>query len=387
MLPAPCTPPMRARHADPLPCIRRQSKGFTLVEILTATAIMSLIISLVMVILTQVMSAWNRSTDNLTFSTNARSIFDTMAQDMQGMILRSDGNQWLSLTTDNPPTGASIPTAADSRLIFFTSTPMHQYKDNSDPGSVGHSIAGDICCVEYRVVYADPFGTQPTPGSGTTTNTFSLHRVVIDPVSTFYGVGGVSLMGLNNTTHPTKLTDAFDAAIDLPTTALIPTTNQTPIVGIPYGSSQGPEALNVPVYGAYSISNTLLDNVAQFTVFFYLNCQDPNNPIPIQPYPQDSITLNIQTASKPESTVIYYGGQIAPSSPSSNAGYLDGVTNAPVFLSLAYADITLTILTDDGVAVLQQGKGALPQNMTWPQFLQRFGKTFTQRVPILVKPH
>jgi hypothetical protein len=76
--------------------------------------------------------------------------------------------------------------------------------------------------------------------------------------------------------------------------------------------------------------------------------------------------------------------------PTRTAGYLDGMTDAknpPVFLSLAYADITLTILTDDGVAALQQGNGALPQNVTWPQFLQKFGKTFTQRVPLLVAPH
>jgi len=380
MPPAPCHTPARAISARLFPLNRRPAQGFTLVEILTATAIMTLIISLVMVILTQVMSAWNRSSDDLTFSTNARFVFDTITQDMQGLILRSDGNQWLSLTTDNPPTGANIPAAADSRLIFFTSTPMHQSKDNANPGGVGKTIAGDICAVEYRVVYADPFGTPPAPGAGTTTNTFSLHRVVIDPVSTFYGVSGVPIMGLNYNTHPTNLVDAFNTGIDLASAATTPTSNATPVVGIPFGGSAGPSALTIPIYGAYSTSNTLLDNIAQFTVYLYFTGQDPAGALPIQSYPQSTVTTTIPPS-------IYYGGVAAPTR---TAGYLDGMTDAknpPVFLSLAYADITLTILTDDGVAALQQGNGALPQNVTWPQFLQKFGKTFTQRVPLLVAPH
>ena len=368
MPPAPCFTPARACSARLLPSPRRPVKGFTLVEILTATAIMSLIISLVMVILTQVMTAWNRSTDNLTFSTNARFVFDTITQDLQGCILRSDGNQWLSLTTDNPPTGANIPAAADSRLIFFTSTPMHLAKDSSTPGAVGKTIAGDICAVEYRVVYADPFGTPPAPGATTTTNTFSLHRVVIDPVSTFYGISGTPIIGLNYNTHPSNLADAFNSVVDLPSAATTPTNNQTPVVGIPYviqGENPGPSALNIPIYGAYSTSNTLLDDIAQFTVYLYFTGQDPAGALPVQTY----------------------GGSLTPTK---GAGYLDGMTDPkapPVFLSLAYADITLTLMNDDGVTILKQSNGALPQNMTWPQFVEKFGKTFTQRVPLLVKPH
>jgi len=372
--------PARVPAIRPQQSVRPAMPGFTLVEILTATAIMSLMISLVMVILNQVMSAWNRSTDNLTFSTNARFVFDTITQDLQGCILRSDGNQWLSLTTDNPPTGANIPAAAESRLIFFTSTPMHQTKDNANPGGVGKSIAGDICCVEYRVVYADPFGTPPAPGTGTTTSTFSLHRVVVDPVSTFYGISGVPIMGLNYNTHPTNLADAFNSNIDLASGATTPINNATPPVAIPYGGSTGPSPLQIPVYGAYSISNTLLDNVAQFSVFLYFTGQDASGALPVQTYPQT--TLNHTTPP-----AIYYGGAATPTKA---AGYLDGMIDPkspPVFLSLAYADITITILTDDGVSALQQGNGALPQNMTWQQFLQQFGKTFTQRVPLLVKPH
>jgi prepilin-type N-terminal cleavage/methylation domain-containing protein len=379
MSPAPCITPARAPSALSLPSTRRAVKGFTLVEILTATAIMALIISLVMVVLDQVLNAWNLSTDDLTYSTNARFVFDALTQDLQGCILRSDGNQWFSLTTDQQGSLQSpIPAIQESRLIFFTSTPMHQSKDSSTPGGPGHSIAGDICAVEYRVVYADPFGTA-TPGGGATTNTYSLHRVVIDPASTFYGVGGDSLMGLNANTTPTGLAPAFDAVIDLPSAATVPNDSVTPVpVAIPNvqnGEETGPTQLTVPIYGAYSTASTLLDNVAQFNVFVYFTGQDTTQVLPVQTYPQ---SYNFKT----DPPSIYYGGAATAGA----AGYLDGQAK-PVFISLAFADVTLTILTDEGVTNLQQGNGALPEGMTWPQYLQKYGKTYTQRIPLLVKPH
>jgi prepilin-type N-terminal cleavage/methylation domain-containing protein len=359
---------------------QQPSAGFTLVEILTATAIMALLVSLVMVILTQVMSAWNRSTDDMTFSTNARLVFESMTQDFQGCILRSDGNQWLSLTTDAPPKGSAVPSATDSRLIFFTSTPLHQTKDASTPGAPGKTIAGDICAVEYRVVYADPFGANSPPGSTTSTKTFSLHRVVLDPVSTFYGINGVPVMGLNTDTTPTSLVASFDSSVDLQSAATTPTQNRTPTVAIPYGGSNGPSPLTIPIYGAYATASMLLDNVAQFTVFLYFNGQDPSQSLPIQAYPQTAI-------NKSNPPALFYGGSTKPTA---DAGYFDGKVNAnapPVFLSLAYADVTLTILTDDGINYLQQGNGAVPQGLTWQQFIQKFGKTYTQRIPVLITPH
>jgi hypothetical protein len=359
-----------------------------LVEVLTATAIMSLLVSLVMVILTQVMTAWNSSSEELTFSMNAHAVFDIMAQDLQGCILRSDGNQWLSLTTDFPPTGSAIPALQDSRFIFFTSTPKHLSKDFAPQGGVGKEIAGDICAVEYRVTYADPFGATATPGSSSTSKTFSLHRVVVDPASTFYGVNNVPIMGLNSATNPSYpgLKASFDTAIDLPastSSSSTPLTSQTPMpVAIPYGGSQGPSALTVPIYGAYSTANRLLDNVGQFTVFLYFTGL---NPAPaevqtIQTYPQTAV-------NKSDPPAIYYGGSPTPTIA---GGYLDALNdtkNPPVFLSLAYADITLSILTDDGIAYLQQNNGAVPQGFTWPKFLQKFSRTYTERVPILVAPH
>jgi len=386
MLPATCIAPPRASSALLSPPALRPAKGFTLVEILTATAIMALIVSLVMVILSQVMSAWNRSSDDLTYSTNTRAVFDTLSQDLQGCILRSDGNQWLSLTTDAPPTGSPIPTAADSRLIFFTSTPLHLTRDFSAPGAVGKSIAGDICAVEYRVVYADPFGTASTPGSTTTTKTFSLHRVVLDPVSTFYGLANVPVMGLNSSTPPFSLAAVFDANVDLPAHAAagaIPYVNQTPSVAIPFAqapAAPGPSPLDVPIYGAYSTASTLLDNVAQFTVFLYFTGQDTTQVQPVQAYPQTYVM-------KEDHPSIFYGGA---ANPTPGAGYLDGLnkpSTPPIFLSLAFADITITIMTDDGLTYLQQNNGALPQGMSWQQFLQKFGRAFTQRIPLLVKPH
>jgi hypothetical protein len=193
-------------------------------------------------------------------------------------------------------------------------------------------------------------------------------------------------MGLNLATTPSipGLAAAFDAAVDSTAAGAAAPVNQTPEVAIPYGGAQGAEQLRVPIYGAYSTANRLLDNVGQFTVFLYFTGQDATDPsgLPVQVYPQTEINKNADP-------FIYYGGSPTPST--AGSGYLDGENGGgkpPIaFLSLAYADVTLSILTDEGIGYLQQNNGSVPQGFTWPQFLQKFSKTYTQRIPILVAPH
>jgi prepilin-type N-terminal cleavage/methylation domain-containing protein len=360
------------------PCRPRRPGGFTLVEILTATAIMSLIVSLVMTILTQVVSAWNRSSDDLQMSSLASSVFQQVSQDLETAIFRSDGNQWMSLTSEVPQ-GSPVSDASVSRLIFYTSTPLRQTNDSGTPGAEGNPIPGDICAVEYRVTYSDPFGNDAS-----TSKTFQLHRVAVDPASTFVGVGGQPLMGIGQGHGATApyLWKAFDNLID--SGGNNPVKSQVQM-------GQG-KSLNIEVSGSGSINSLLADNCAQFNVFLYFygySTKPPDGPGPaIQPYPETAYGQITPAA-------YYYGGaaQSNGSPVSNSSGYLDtynNPANAPsppvYFVAMAYADITVTFLTDDGVAQLQQFQGSTPEGFNWQQFVQQYGKTFTQRVRFYNKP-
>jgi hypothetical protein len=299
-----------------------------------------------------------------------------MSQDLETAIFRTDGNQWLSLTTEAPQ-GSPITSANMSRLIFYTSTPLRQVKDDGTAGAAGNPIPGDICAVEYRVTYADPFGV-----ASSTQKTFQLHRVVVDPASTFIGVAGKSLMGIGNNPGPPAppfafLTQAFDTLVDK---ASGPVHSQVAM-------SQG-ENLNVSVYGSGTPNSMLADNVAQFNVFLYFygyNAAAAGAAPAMQAYPQTKFN-NISPAA------YYYGGgpQGGGTPVLSTGGYLDTYTNAaipPTFVALAYADVTVTFLTDDGVAILQQYGDTTADGINWAQFLQQYGKTYTQRIRFYNKPH
>ena len=361
----PCAP-LRARRPR-LPGVR---PGFTLIEILTATAIMALMVALVMTILTQVMSAWSNSSDNLELGSKARAVFELISADLQTAIFRTDGNQWLSLNSEVPQNSPS-PLANESRLIFYTTTPLRQTKDAGTPGAAGNPIYGDICAIEYRVVFEDPFGN-----SSSTAKTFSLHRVVVDSASTFYGINSKAVMGIGvggKGSDPT-LWQTFDSLVDKTSG---PVSNTV--------SASQNKSLNVNVYGAHTTSSTLLDNVAQFNVFLYYygyNGTSAGRAPSVQAYPM--------TTPRAVTQYYYGGGPKVNGTPVPNSpGFLDTYadpSNPPVFQGLAYADITLTILTDEGVNQLQSFQGSLPEGVSWNQFVQQYGKTYTQRVRFYNKP-
>jgi hypothetical protein len=259
-----------------------------------------------------------------------------------------------------------------SRLIFYTSSQLRQTKDSGTSGAAGNPIPGDISLVEYRVTYADPFGNQDS-----TQKEFQLHRVIVDPASTFTGVNSKPLMGIghNNSAASPFLWQAFDNLIDSSTSSV---KSQVP-------TSQG-KSLNIDVYGASTTASMLEENVAQFNVFLYFYGHDVSSlsAPAIQVYPM-SVYRTISPAA------YYYGGaqQAAGSIVPNSVGYLDTYSTGappPTFIAFAYADITITFLTGDGVALLQSFGGAMPEGFNWPQFVQQYGKTYTQRVRFYNKP-
>ena len=149
--------------------------AFTIIELLVATAVTALLMSLIVTIIASVMKGWNDSSGKLTSSGQARLAMDQLATDLQGAILRSDGNVWFAVsvlpntansgdwqTPTNPkPTGTrtldltaanNIPSSTDAGkldyarygeagawLRFFT-TKSATSTDASLPVAVGYQI-------------------------------------------------------------------------------------------------------------------------------------------------------------------------------------------------------------------------------------------------------
>ncbi len=339
--------------------------GFTLVEILTATAIMALLVSLVMTILSQIVAAWNRSSDELAIGGVAHQALDTIAADLEMAIFRNDGGQWLACKTEQTP-NSPISGITNTRLIFFAPTHLRQAKDNTSTSDKDNTpINGDICLIEYRVTYGDPFGN-----SASNDKTFSLHRVALDPATTLFGVNGNALLGLkDNGGFAATLPDALDKTqVD----------TSTDVVRNSVQGNQG-KTLTINLRGTSSYETILLDNVARFNVFlFYVGYNPKAGVAPItQIYPQ--------SFPSPEATEFYFGGERPGSEATRQPQFINLISNAtdssnPTFIRLAFADVTITVLKEEGVTLLNTFSGSLPEGLTWEDFLKQYGRTYTERV-------
>lgn len=84
---------------------RWRSRGFTLVELIVATAITMVLATMLIGVTSGILSAWNRSRGGLTSSNQAKLALDQLATDLEGAMFRADGNAWLAATileTNNP---------------------------------------------------------------------------------------------------------------------------------------------------------------------------------------------------------------------------------------------------------------------------------------------
>jgi prepilin-type N-terminal cleavage/methylation domain-containing protein len=382
---------------------RHAAPGFTLVEILTATAIMAVIVGFVMTILTQVLDVWNSNSDELDLSGQAQVGLDLVKQDLQNAYFRRDGSQWLVLTADTPTTVSSGGTSAAlqnysaSRLMLFAPTTIREATDD-----VNNPIYGDLCAIEYRMTYGPMFANNNTGQM-----VLSLHRAVVDSRSTMLGLSPATrqlvtppgaattstLMAGNTTVDLTQAWDALDAnttskGIDDPITLITPA---------PSGSTAG----NLSVYGGTCAATTVLNNVAQFivTIAFYdsatpsgISSSSTVGPVTYTAlsfgqggsttttYPKVLLfpTLPPNVAMQATDVVLDYPGGTP----------LPPETTTPPPYNLAYADISLTLITDEGAALFAQNPlqyqstiASPGSNMSvWSLFLQQYGKTYTERV-------
>ncbi|MDD2765678.1 MAG: hypothetical protein PHE83_17080 [Opitutaceae bacterium] len=84
----------------------RWTRSFTVIELLVAAALTALLAALVLAAVSGLLNQWNRATGRLGAAAQARLVLDQLDQDLQGAILRTDGDVWLAVTV-LPGTGLS----------------------------------------------------------------------------------------------------------------------------------------------------------------------------------------------------------------------------------------------------------------------------------------
>jgi prepilin-type N-terminal cleavage/methylation domain-containing protein len=152
-------------------------RGFTLMELMVAMTITTIIVTVLVSITSIALDTWNRSRSELRASRQAKGMIDTMARDFEALVTRrGNTNEWLSAITESQKIGDKLESTNASKLIFFTAA-TDRYN-----GEIGKAadLGGDVSCVAYGLEYKDPIGS-----AGAGFETFVLNRLLVNPDETF----------------------------------------------------------------------------------------------------------------------------------------------------------------------------------------------------------
>lgn len=280
-------------------------RGFTLMELMVAMAITTIIVTVLVSITSIALDTWNRSRSELRASRQAKSMIDTMARDFEALVTRrGNANEWLSAITDTSGTdtsGNKLPSTNASKLIFF-SAPTDRYNGelagkDQIMGNSDDPAGGDVSCVAYQLDYKAPIDSGSTGFE-----TFVLSRLLVDPKPTFD-----QLLGVANKDKP---------------------------LGGKGGVFDG-------VYGTTKVSdsaNFVCENIYQFTVTFHVQVTDSTKTPPVTDVP---VTLGKDTKS-----LRILGTGIITDPVSSNLLLPSGRVTA--------VDVSVTVISDFGVDQLKR---------------------------------
>jgi hypothetical protein len=80
----------------------RPTAAFTLVELLVASAVTAVLVTIMLGVTLNTLRAWNQSQGLLATNAVARQVFGELTQDLQGLMQRTDGQVWLAATVQRP---------------------------------------------------------------------------------------------------------------------------------------------------------------------------------------------------------------------------------------------------------------------------------------------
>jgi prepilin-type N-terminal cleavage/methylation domain-containing protein len=230
-------------------------RGFTLMELMVAMAITTIIVTVLVSITSIALDTWNRSRSELRASRQAKGMIDTMARDFESLVTRrGNATEWLSAITESGTIGDKVESTNASKLIFF-SAPTDRYNGeiagkDQIMGNADDPAGGDVSCVAYQLDYKAPIDS-----SASGFETFVLSRKLVDPKPTFD-----QLLGVANKDKP--LAGVFNGVFNL-------------------------AAVSDP-------TNFVGENIYQFTVTFHVQVTDSTKTPPVTSVP---VTLGKDTKS------------------------------------------------------------------------------------------
>ncbi len=315
-------------------------RGFTLVELMTAMAITAVLVLVIGQLTRQSIDLWKTVREDVNAASSSRVALQTMAHDLESFQLRAGGNkfQWLSAWADDDvkdaPQGLNVPRSA--RCVFFACAPDRNPSVSSSRALRGNYRAarahnmdtqGDVNAISYRLMYRDQILNLPGSGKDDVHifPLFSIYRTVIPPRESFE-----RLLGKED-------------------------------LSMAYGAFEQEEE-----------KNFLCENVLEMTLIFNIQYVDGKGNAETGRSNYTTVSVPIITSGKSQKgrKVAVYGDRIV----------VDGDTllNA----RLVSADISITTLTEEGVALVEQVRKGRRRAPKPAEFFNKYTRSHSRSVAL-----
>ncbi len=322
--------------------IRRQflPRGFTLVELMTAMAITAVLVLVIGQLTRQSIDLWKAVREDVAAASSSRVALQTMAHDLESFQLRAGGNdyQWLAAWADDEvkgvPKGIKVPGSA--RCVFFACAPDRNPSVSSSRALRGNYRAarahnmdtqGDVNAVSYRLMYRDQILNLPGSDGGDAHMfpLFSLYRTVTPPRESYE-----RLLGKRD------LRSAYVA------------------------------------FEQEEEKNFLCENVLEMTLIFTVSyvADEADAQSGRASYTTISVPVIASNKSGTEKKVAVYGDHIVAGSQT--------LRNA----RLISADISITTLTDEGVALVEQVRQGRRRAPKPAEFFNKYTRSYSRSVAL-----
>ena len=113
-----------------------RSDGFTLLEVLVASALTALIAGVLLVVVATTLGNWNRTQGRLRAASQAQRVLDQLERDLQGALWRDDGAAWF-IATVQPSSSVSSEWIAGGKSIDASLDLMSESMSESRFGVAG----------------------------------------------------------------------------------------------------------------------------------------------------------------------------------------------------------------------------------------------------------
>jgi len=167
--------------------LRAARRGFTLIEVMVATAIMLVIVLAVVTIAADTFKAYDRAVADLTTQSEARGALDALENDFQTAVIRPDGRCWMEVILPGATTPTGVPKAVgnlqpvDHPIVMLFSAPPDRPRWSPVATNPRTAFKGDVCAVAYRIGQRSPFDAPGDPIQ----QVYGIYRTIIDPEATF----------------------------------------------------------------------------------------------------------------------------------------------------------------------------------------------------------